>query len=448
MSLSPEKASSDTVQVGQEGDSSTSNLAPFEADWTVEEERRLVRRIDSIVMPLLMLAFFALQLDRGNIKVQMADSLFYLQWKRPDGFLPPRRGNHAGPVQRRAAVAVTGNRRSGDHKSGKSDERTIQELSCDIPSFPERSRRVLEHEVAPGIEGLFGILVGIIFILFFPQSTANPVNLLRTQYFTERETQILVRRLLLDDPSKHHRHKNITRQEILRTVGSVVTHDSSHQLTRRYAARKLASLPARHPDDRRPGTVVDNVVVCPDAHQLVWVSTTKVECPRLGRAVAAAGTECAMGDGGLANRLAIYSHNHQERYALLTLAITVSTIWRTSSHNIQHTYILQYALLIERFPTDPVNGSWMALNARTAGERSITLAIFIMAANSSGIVGSQLFQASDAPLYRVGWTTIIALASVALFFSVFAVVQYWVLNRWGEGRSGEIDGGRRELYHL
>lgn len=44
MSLSPEKASSDTVQVGQEGDSSTSNLAPFEADWTVEEERRLVRR--------------------------------------------------------------------------------------------------------------------------------------------------------------------------------------------------------------------------------------------------------------------------------------------------------------------------------------------------------------------------------------------------------------------
>lgn len=90
----------------------------------------------------------------------------------------------------------------------------------------------------------------------------------------------------------------------------------------------------------------------------------------------------------------------------------------------------------------------MALNARTAGERFITLAIFIMAANSSGIVGSQLFQASDAPLYRVGWTTIIALASVALFFSVFAVVQYWVLNRWGEGCSGEIDGGRRELYHL
>lgn len=36
-----------------------------------------------------------------------------LQWKRPDGFLPPGRRNHAGSVQRRAAVAVVGNRRSG-----------------------------------------------------------------------------------------------------------------------------------------------------------------------------------------------------------------------------------------------------------------------------------------------------------------------------------------------
>ena len=36
-------------------------------DWSEDEERKLVRKIDSIVMPLLMLAFFALQLDRGNM---------------------------------------------------------------------------------------------------------------------------------------------------------------------------------------------------------------------------------------------------------------------------------------------------------------------------------------------------------------------------------------------
>jgi len=71
----------------------------------------------------------------------------------------------------------------------------------------------------------------------------------------------------------------------------------------------------------------------------------------------------------------------------------------------------------------------MALNARTSGERSITLAVFIMSANCSGIIGSQLFQQSDGPLYRTGWTAIAAIISVALFFTAFANVQYWLLNR-------------------
>lgn len=34
--------------------------------WTAEKERRLVRKLDRLVMPLLIIAFFALQLDRGT----------------------------------------------------------------------------------------------------------------------------------------------------------------------------------------------------------------------------------------------------------------------------------------------------------------------------------------------------------------------------------------------
>jgi hypothetical protein len=40
------------------------DLAP---DWNAAEEKKLVRKIDSIVMPLLILGFFALQFDRGNM---------------------------------------------------------------------------------------------------------------------------------------------------------------------------------------------------------------------------------------------------------------------------------------------------------------------------------------------------------------------------------------------
>jgi len=34
--------------------------------WTAEKERRLVSKLDRLIMPLLILAFFALQLDRGR----------------------------------------------------------------------------------------------------------------------------------------------------------------------------------------------------------------------------------------------------------------------------------------------------------------------------------------------------------------------------------------------
>jgi hypothetical protein len=83
----------------------------------------------------------------------------------------------------------------------------------------------------------------------------------------------------------------------------------------------------------------------------------------------------------------------------------------------------------------------MAANARTAGERSITLAIFIMSANSSGIIGSQLFQASDAPYYPVGWTVIVCLVSLSLFSMAVANAQYWILNKKiakGGDRSNQV----------
>ena len=45
--------------------------------WTPEKERRLVRKLDRLVLPLLIIAFFALQLDRGNIGNALTD--FFLR---------------------------------------------------------------------------------------------------------------------------------------------------------------------------------------------------------------------------------------------------------------------------------------------------------------------------------------------------------------------------------
>lgn len=64
------------------------------------------------------------------------------------------------------------------------------------------------------------------------------------------------------------------------------------------------------------------------------------------------------------------------------------------------------------------------------------MAIFVMGANIAGIAGSQIFQAHDAPVYRTGWTIIVALCSASLFMSIVANAQYWLLNKF-QKREGE-----------
>ncbi|KAH8695609.1 hypothetical protein BGW36DRAFT_205133 [Talaromyces proteolyticus] len=52
------------------------------------------------------------------------------------------------------------------------------------------------------IEGLFGLVVGAIFVFRFPKDTRNPNNVFKHRYFSERESEILVQRLLLDDATR------------------------------------------------------------------------------------------------------------------------------------------------------------------------------------------------------------------------------------------------------
>ncbi|KAK7413331.1 hypothetical protein QQX98_007774 [Neonectria punicea] len=51
-----------------------SSVAPSSFEWTVAEERKLVRKIDLLIMPLLVFGFIALQLDRGNISSALTDN--------------------------------------------------------------------------------------------------------------------------------------------------------------------------------------------------------------------------------------------------------------------------------------------------------------------------------------------------------------------------------------
>lgn len=68
------------------------------------------------------------------------------------------------------------------------------------------------------------------------------------------------------------------------------------------------------------------------------------------------------------------------------------------------------------------------------------MAIFIMAANCSGIASGQIFQAHDAPRYRTAWTVTVALSCVGVLGSVLSNLQYWLLNRRIAKRGGDKKG--------
>ncbi|CAI6044115.1 unnamed protein product [Clonostachys chloroleuca] len=106
--------------------------------------------------------------------------------------------------------------------------------------------------------------------------------------------------------------------------------------------------------------------------------------------------------------------------------LTCTTIWGSVAH--------------------PLNGSWLAVNIRNPAERSITLALLIMTVNTAGLAGAQIFQAHDAPLYRTGFTVILTLASIALAFGIAANAQYMWLNK-KLGKKEEFDYEAREEGH-
>lgn len=271
------------------------------------------------------------------------------------------------------------------------------------------------------LEGILTLTVGVIFALFFPRSPTNPVNLFKKRYFNERETYILVSRVLLDDPTKEQGRKNVTGVELKRTFTNwrLIPHVLITICGLAPAAVMMSYAPTLI-KTYGYGRLRSNAMVSIGSWiALIMYVTWGWAADKWGRR----GPLVFLGMllwwiFALCNRLEIHNKNNKIRFVVLCLGVAFGTVWHA------------------------VNGSWMAMNARSAGERSITLAIFIMSANTSGIVGSQLFQAKDGPLYPVGWSIIVALASVALFMTVVANVQYWLLNRKVRGEGG----GEKDLY--
>lgn len=135
------------------------------------------------------------------------------------------------------------------------------------------------------------------------------------------------------------------------------------------------------------------------------------------------------------------------RFAILICTLSFSSVWRKST-SIPPVCSIEPMLTVR---AEPINGSWLSINAASPAERSITLALFVGATNVGGIFGSQLFQPGDAPDYHTGWSAIVGLQSLSLVCIVLAAANYYRLNRKNgrfNGSGLEIVEGKRVKYWL
>ncbi|KAK8235799.1 inner membrane transporter yfaV [Phyllosticta capitalensis] len=77
----------------------------------------------------------------------------------------------------------------------------------------------------------------------------------------------------------------------------------------------------------------------------------------------------------------------------------------------------------------PVNNSWVQLNCREPGERSISIAMWVMLSISGLMVGTQYYRGDDTPFYHNGLRTQIIMVALGMAFAILQVVIYFVHNR-------------------
>ncbi|PVI00306.1 MFS general substrate transporter [Periconia macrospinosa] len=95
----------------------------------------------------------------------------------------------------------------------------------------------------------------------------------------------------------------------------------------------------------------------------------------------------------------------------------------------------------------PVHNSWVQLNCKEPGERSVAIAMWVMSAISGLMVGTQYFRGGDAPFYRRGLRTMVCMVSVGILLAAVQWGVYVWYNRRVEKRR-ERDGGKREWMYV
>ncbi|GAA5826393.1 hypothetical protein JCM11251_002348 [Rhodosporidiobolus azoricus] len=446
-----------------------------EKDWTDAEEKAVRRKLDLIVMPLLMLGFFVFQLERGNISSAITDTLFkdvgidqnqfntgqgllYLGivlLEIPSQIVLQRVGPSRWISIQILAFGLVATFQAWMNSYGSFLATRIL-LGCvesgfipgslyTISRFYKRDELAARNAAfflgsglavattglfAYGIlglagrhgyagwqwlfiiEGILAIGVSIFFFLVLPQSPQQPTPFLfpRLNYFTERQRHILAARVVHDDAQKAHSASKIGGSEVWATVSNPRVW---------------------------PHVVIAISLIAPTSALGAYVPTLikgfgfdKLKANALSSVSGWISLVATISFGLFSDKTGWRGPSVIAAAALFWLFWVAFQQVSLLGADARWT---KYGLLVVTqgfaMAYHPLNASWLSLNQITPSQRSIAMAMFVMAANCGAAVGSQILRKDDSPLYRRGFRVSVAVASFGLACVIAQHVQYRLSNK-------------------
>ncbi|KAM0276680.1 hypothetical protein ACHAQH_006497 [Verticillium albo-atrum] len=439
------------------------------AEWTEKEEKKLVRRLDLRICSWVCIMFFALQLDRGNISQALSDNMLddlglttnqynygmtifyvtFLSAELPSQMISKKLGPDVWiPIQMVSWSIVAACQSILVGEKGFYATRallglleggfipdailyltyfyTSKELPIRLSYFYTSSylTQIIAAFLAVGIFQLRGVggwegwrwmfaieggltaLIGIVSYVYMPPSPTQTASWFRGRkgWFTEREEVIMVNRILRDDPSKGgmHNRQGLT----LKLLWSSLTDVDLWPI---YLMGFTVLMPLRPVMAyftltlRNLGftTLQTNLLTVPAfaifIFQLIFWSRVSER---------------------INNRFLIVSFCSVWLFPMfMALAFLPADVSAWS----------KYAVLALIIGYPYVHSILVGLTSRNAGSvrtRTVGSAVYNMTVQTSSIIGSNIYRADDAPLYRRGNRAIIGII-VWNFISAFLVKGYY-----------------------
>ncbi|RAL08782.1 vitamin H transporter [Aspergillus homomorphus CBS 101889] len=448
-------------------------------NWDDKEEARVRRKIDFILLPVLGLAFFGLQVDRGNISAALTSTItedlhintnqinvgtqllsagivvseipsnIILQRVGPQVWLSAQLvawglvGVFQAFVKSYPAFLVT--RLLLGLLEGGFIPGALYYLSqwYKRPEISFRTTLFFYGQMFAGatsslisagllklagrcglagwqwiflIEGLITIFAAILFILFIPKKAGDGSPLAsmgRWSYFTPREKQIIRDRVLLDDPLKARDHIKITGRDIWDTMRkpTVIQHFMISLVSMSALQGLNQYTPSMIKSFGFSAVRANALASVPVYVSIVWLTI-----------------------------LAWFSDKTGKRGPFVLLCITWNVVsyacLRTTPADSSrwHKYAVITIANVVYASMHVLNIAWLGFHCKTPQERSISMALIVMAANCAGISGSQIFRTSDKPLYRHGLTAITALAAVSWVQTLGLILWYAFKQKRATGK--------------